>query len=162
MSRLIEHQYNIRKRSRITPAEFEHGMIVEANYNTKTGEARKYMLVVLSPDWPINSGMCHVIKMNDIPRHVFLRLITELGIVCVNNKRMVKIPMVDITETNTQRFYLDTIKSSRFPDVKKAYRTLLTDSFKNSSVIEYKFGKELENKYPCAAPEPIKVDSNED
>ncbi len=160
-NRINEHISNTQSRVRISPSKFESGMIIDAFYKNKLGDTQRCFFLVLHPKWPKTQKQVHALKLNEIPKFQFLKLIEKFGLVCVDNVQRVKIIQADIDESSSKKTYITEIKQSPKAFIRNSYRTLRWEGFQNAYVVNYKFGKKLETMYPCSEPPEVETKSNE-
>jgi hypothetical protein len=135
MSRLIEHVKSSGDRYVIRLNQIEPGQIIDTYYKAKDGGNKRYMMVVIDPDY---NGLLHAIKLNDVPKSQFIKIVEKFGITYDKLKRpIVNVAEVDLADVKKQ-FYDVTRGLSRTRD---AYRTFIPKGLNRTYVVDYFFGK---------------------
>ena len=144
MNYLNVHTARIESRLIIPVGRLEKGMIIEARYNPEDHDARRYMLLVLQPNW---RGMVHAITLNNCSYFHFDNLAREQGTRIIprfKRYREIIIPKLIINESS-KRFYSGVLKPRLKSEFGRGYRTFFVKKFGVVSLVNYKFSTSVED-----------------
>lgn len=151
MGKLNEHRVRVRSQIQLPLSRLEKGMIVRARYNPvitgkQRGTTKEYMILVLNPLW---KKKVHALSLDSFSSVRLNQLAENVGLVYIpsfQKKRKLDIPKLEMN-VSSQRFYASNLKKDMNTKWGNSYRTFDMKHFNKLFLVDYKFSKDLEEKF---------------
>lgn len=138
----------VTERYALPAQQLKRGMIVEASYKPEGGDVKKYVLLILDPNY---KNYVHALSLDHVKPEVLDKMARRFGVIPVNKKistfKQINVPKLYFNKT-PQQFYSLIREDLDSPAMyNHSYRTFILPKLSGVFVLSYTFSEDIEKKF---------------